>query len=149
MNLNQLRGLLVQHRTTLLVAGAAGVAGVALLRRHQAAGATGGGTDSTVGTSAADQPVDGAGGYSSAPYDTYDSIISQLQALQDQINNQGDPTPAPVTSSGGVIKRRLGAVVSPQWGVIRTSSDPTTRIPVPPAPVGGSPVGLPHPGTHY
>lgn len=147
MNLNQLRGTLVQHRTTLLVAGAAGVAGFALLRRHQAAGAAGGGTDSTVGTSAADQPVDGSGGYSSAPYDTYDSIISQLQALQDQINNQGDPTPAPVTSSGGSLRRPNG-YVAPGWATIRTR-DNTTRVQVPPAPAGGSPVGLPHPGTHY
>jgi hypothetical protein len=149
MNLNQLRGFLVRNRTAVLVAGAGGVAGVALIQRHRANTAPGAGTDSSTvdGTNAADQFADS--GYTSSPYDTYDYFQQQLEQLQNQIDNGGSGTTAPVTTPATprITRPDISNVLAPYWSK-RFTANPPTHVQVNPSPVPGHPVLLPHPGTH-
>lgn len=118
MNLAGLEAQFARHRTGFAAGGAVVVVVIALWRHHQAAqtpaatdASNADGTAAT--TSAADQ---GDSAYSSQPYDVYDSIESQLEALQQQLNEPAAPvtttapTPAPTKPAVPVY-----SALSPGW----------------------------------
>jgi hypothetical protein len=112
----QLGVLFAQHKTAILGASAAGVAGLALLQKRKKA-ATGSGTTAVPGTIPAAAVV--SSGVQGAYPDTsgtsgYDQLEGQLERLQ---ASQAVPVPTPVSStlfapssSGSLVRFNTGAI---------------------------------------
>lgn len=143
MTREQLGAFARAHRAELAAGGAGAVGLYAYWRRRHATAAVDPNADPS-GLSAATNPVDPTA-YSSAPYDTYDSIAAQLQSLYDQVNalGAGDPATTPVPAGGsatGIATHggtNLGSGSSGQLGY---------RI-APRSPIPRPPVTIPRPGS--
>lgn len=90
--------LFAAHKTAVLGAAAAGVAGLALLKRKSASTATAGAA--TPGTAAGGSvPADGFMGPDSSAYDVYNALMPELDALRQTVGQPVGPVPAPSPAS--------------------------------------------------
>lgn len=104
MNLDQLGKSFQQHKAPILAAGAAGVVGLALLKRKQTGGGAGPGPASSGGVSVSGggqlAGANGAPYYDSSASDVYGLVQPQLESLGNQITDLGSKLNAvPVSSA--------------------------------------------------
>lgn len=96
----QLAALWGQHRTALMVGGAAGVAGLAYLKRKKGGGGTTIGPGGTVLGAVSPQTVPASGGaYDSSATDVYNSLQSELEQLTKPAQGAPLSVPAPIAST--------------------------------------------------
>ena len=99
MNLGQLTATIEKNKKPLAVAGAVGVAGLALMKRQQAGGDVGTGTTGKASTTAAGSLAtpNGQVVYSSEASDVYNAIQPQLEtigtAINQLLNTKSTPDP--------------------------------------------------------
>jgi hypothetical protein len=102
VNPAQLQAYLQQHKQVVLGVGAAGVVGVALLRRKKAGGdvAAAPATTRPAGTipAAAVVPAQGYAAPDSSAYDVYNALTGQLEQMRQTIGGATTTAPEPVSS---------------------------------------------------
>ena len=105
MNAGQLQAYVEQHKPVVLGVAAAGVAGLALLRRKRAAsaGATGPATSQPAGTIPAAAVVPSqqtASTYDSSAYDVYNALSGQLEQMRQTVGTPAaTQAPKPIAST--------------------------------------------------
>jgi hypothetical protein len=150
MTREQLAAFARAHRGEL-AAGGAGAVGLYAYwrRRHGSTAAPADPNADPSGLNAATNPVDPTA-FSSAPYDTYDSLQAQLQSLYDRVNALGgdgstEPDPVPASTVSGIATHGGTNLGRSQLGYVTAPRSPVLRVPVTIPHSGGAPGSvIPH-----